>query len=228
MPVVLPLLAFAFLMAGFHRRHNAWRESLLFASIPWGLFLAFITEILTQLRLLTRTGVALSWLGFGIACLAWMQLAKRNERAQPNNGEQTGHLHWMEWIVLGASPCFGVNRSDRVDFCAEYLGRDALPSASRHRVDQRPGRSVFPDDRPLPTGSGTVRGIRDASPGFVVRFRPNGWIGAVVRICGLHCCCFFARERTGWLTAFADCGRGAVCDHSHCGSRGFWNQRLNW
>jgi 4-amino-4-deoxy-L-arabinose transferase-like glycosyltransferase len=100
MPVVLPLLAFAFLIAGFHRRNNAWRESLLFASIPWGLFLAFTTETLTQFRFLTRAGVALSWLGFGIACVAWMQRAKRTERAQSNNGKQDVPLQWMEWIEL--------------------------------------------------------------------------------------------------------------------------------
>lgn len=32
MPVVLPLLAFAFLFAGFQHRNSGWRESLLFAS----------------------------------------------------------------------------------------------------------------------------------------------------------------------------------------------------
>jgi len=98
----LPLLAFAFLIAGFYRRNNAWRDSLLFASIPWALFLAFITEALTQFRFLTRAGVALSWLGFAIVCLVWMQRAKRNGPVQPNNGEQTIPLHWMEWVALAA------------------------------------------------------------------------------------------------------------------------------
>ena len=56
MPVVLPLLAFGFLIAGFYRRNNGWRKSLLFASIPFSLFLALITEILTQLRWLTLDG----------------------------------------------------------------------------------------------------------------------------------------------------------------------------
>ncbi|MGO8719990.1 MAG: hypothetical protein ACLQMO_12340 [Acidobacteriaceae bacterium] len=60
---ILPLLAFALLTVGFHRKLNDWRESLVFASIPWALFLAFITEALTQVRFVTRTGVALSLAG---------------------------------------------------------------------------------------------------------------------------------------------------------------------
>jgi hypothetical protein len=103
MPFVLPLLSFAFLVAGLHRRTNGWRESLVLASIPWALFLVLITEALTQLRWLTRVGVAFSWLGFGVACLVWMQRAKRADRIQPNTDEQTVPLHWTEWVALGAT-----------------------------------------------------------------------------------------------------------------------------
>ena len=99
---ILPLLTFLILAVGFHRRQNGWRESLLFASIPWALFLALITEALTQFRFLTRASVALSWLGFAIACLVWMQRAKRTERVQPNTDEQPVPLHWTEWVALGA------------------------------------------------------------------------------------------------------------------------------
>jgi len=80
----LPLLAFLLLAFGFHRRQNGWRESVLFASVPWALFLAFITEALTQFRWLTRAGVALSWLGFTVVCLVWIQRAKRADQTRPN------------------------------------------------------------------------------------------------------------------------------------------------
>jgi 4-amino-4-deoxy-L-arabinose transferase-like glycosyltransferase len=73
MRVVLPFLAFVFLSMGFRRKRTSWRASLLFASIPWALFLAFITEALTQFRFLTRTGVALSWFGFAVLCFLWMK-----------------------------------------------------------------------------------------------------------------------------------------------------------
>jgi hypothetical protein len=102
MPVVLPLLAFAFLFTGFHTRKYGWRKSLLLASIPWALFLAFITEALTQFRWLTRPGLTISWLGFGIACLVWMLRAKRIEQVQLNSDEQAIPLRWTERIALVA------------------------------------------------------------------------------------------------------------------------------
>jgi hypothetical protein len=97
----LPLLAFLFLAFGFHRRQNGWRESLLFASIPWALFLALITEALTQFRWLTRAGVAFSWLGFAVVCLVWTQRAKRADQTRPNADDETAPLHWTEWVALG-------------------------------------------------------------------------------------------------------------------------------
>ena len=71
MLVALPLLAFLFLLLGFHRS-LAWRASFLSATLAWALWLAFITELLTQFRYLTRTGIAIGWLLFTVACLAWM------------------------------------------------------------------------------------------------------------------------------------------------------------
>ena len=53
---ILPLLTFLILALGFHRRQNGWRESLLFASIPWALFIAAITEALTQVRFSRGSG----------------------------------------------------------------------------------------------------------------------------------------------------------------------------
>lgn len=71
MLVFLPLLAFAFLADGFRRKQADWRESLLLASVPWSLFVAFITEVLTQFRFLTWIGIAWSWLVFAFLCFMW-------------------------------------------------------------------------------------------------------------------------------------------------------------
>ncbi len=99
---VLPLLTFLILALGFYRRQNGWRESLLFASIPWALFLEAITEALTQFRSLTKTGVAISWIGFAIACIVWMQLARRTERVGPKTNGKTDSFRWADRVALGA------------------------------------------------------------------------------------------------------------------------------
>ena len=44
MLVLLPLLSFALLVEAFRRRQLNWRRSLLYASIPWTLFTALVTE----------------------------------------------------------------------------------------------------------------------------------------------------------------------------------------
>ena len=103
MPFILPLFAFALLITGFRGRNSGWRESLLFASVPWALFVVAVTEVLTQFRWLTRTGVAISWLGFAIACIVWMRLTKRTERIRPNTHDESVPLHWTERVALGAT-----------------------------------------------------------------------------------------------------------------------------
>jgi 4-amino-4-deoxy-L-arabinose transferase-like glycosyltransferase len=72
MLVFLPLLALVFLVIAFHRNRVGWAASSVYASIPWSLFLALITEALSQFRLLTRPCVALVWAVFAAVCFAWM------------------------------------------------------------------------------------------------------------------------------------------------------------
>lgn len=100
MLTLLPLLAFAFLVAMFRRKRVQWRESLLFASIPWALFLAFITEALTQFRVLTRTGVAWSWLAFAVLCFAWMWRTTRVSESGANIEADDTPLPWFDRTVL--------------------------------------------------------------------------------------------------------------------------------
>lgn len=97
MLVALPLLAFLFLLLGFRRRLG-WRASFLAATLPWALWLTFITELLTQFRDLTRTSVAIAWLLFGVACLVWMLQRFRSVRVPaPLKLEP---LSWSERLAL--------------------------------------------------------------------------------------------------------------------------------
>jgi len=86
MLVVLPLSAFLFLLLGFRRL--GWRAAFLAASIPWALFVAFLTEFLTQFRDVTRTGLIAGWLIFSFACLAWMWRARRSVAAHRSNSQR--------------------------------------------------------------------------------------------------------------------------------------------
>ncbi len=103
MLAILPLVAFAMLALGFHRKQNDWRESLVYATIPWSLFLAFTTEALTQFRFLTRTGVAWSWLGFTLLCVAWSWKARVDSRSSATTADAKAvdrSLCWDDRIAL--------------------------------------------------------------------------------------------------------------------------------
>ena len=62
MLIILPLIAFVLLWLIFQTRGNYWRNSVLLAAPVWGLFLSLITEILSNLKLLTVGGVVGLWL----------------------------------------------------------------------------------------------------------------------------------------------------------------------
>ncbi len=100
MLALLPLLAFALLTIAFRRRHSGWRASVVFASIPWALFLVCITETLTQFRLLTRTSVALCWLVFAAIAFLWVQRARPSPQAAPYPLPEKIPLHWSERTTL--------------------------------------------------------------------------------------------------------------------------------
>lgn len=114
---ILPFLAFALLADGFRRKGAGWRESLLYASIPWALFLAFLTEALTQFRFLTRISIAFGWLGFAILCLVWMQRTTHAERPEVVT-EENSPLRWSDRAGLGL-----------VIFIAALIALTALASA---------------------------------------------------------------------------------------------------
>lgn len=80
MLVLLPLVSFGLLVEAFRRRQLVWRRSLLYASIPWALFTAFITEGLSAVHWLTRACLAVSWLVFALASVAWLLSAGRTSQ----------------------------------------------------------------------------------------------------------------------------------------------------
>jgi hypothetical protein len=89
MPTALPFLSFVFLTAGFRRRNNGWRDSFLFATIPWALFVTLATEGLSIFYLITRPGMIITWLCFAGVCLYWMTRARRGERQSENDNEES-------------------------------------------------------------------------------------------------------------------------------------------
>lgn len=71
MLVLLPLLSLGLLIEVFRRRETDWRRQILFATIPWALFVVLSTEILSAFHLVTRIGVSLAWVVFLLAVLVW-------------------------------------------------------------------------------------------------------------------------------------------------------------
>jgi 4-amino-4-deoxy-L-arabinose transferase-like glycosyltransferase len=69
MLVLLPLLSFGLLIEIFRRKGFDWRRQILFATIPWALFLVLATESLSVFHFLTREGVSLAWVAFLLATL---------------------------------------------------------------------------------------------------------------------------------------------------------------
>jgi hypothetical protein len=101
MPTVLPFLSFIFLTTGFRQRNNGWRDSLLFATIPWALFVAFATEGLSVFYWITRPGIIIAWLCFTGVCLYWMTRARRDKRrSESDNQESPATLELSEKIGL--------------------------------------------------------------------------------------------------------------------------------
>lgn len=109
---VLPGIAFALLAAGFRYRGRGrdggqgwgWRESAIFASIPWAVFLTLLTELLTQMRALTRAGVAIGWAMAATAALAWMLTEFRGWRRTGNaaaRGCRPARTETIFFLVVG-------------------------------------------------------------------------------------------------------------------------------
>ena len=89
MLVLLPLVSFALLVEAFRRRQLDWRRSLLYASIPWALFTALVTEGLSAVHWLTRAGLAVSWVMFALASAAWLLSARTTSGPAANSSDDS-------------------------------------------------------------------------------------------------------------------------------------------
>lgn len=89
MLVLLPLVSYALLVEAFRSRQIDWRRSLLYASIPWTLFVVLITEALSTLHWITRAGLSAAWLVFALASVAWLAYVKRAPRPATDSSDRS-------------------------------------------------------------------------------------------------------------------------------------------
>ena len=98
MLVLLPLLSFGLLIWIFRLKGFDWRKQILFASIPWALFLVLATESLSVVHFLTTTGVSLVWLAFLIVTLIWLvKFMKKPTTLQEGPGVLATDLQLAKW-----------------------------------------------------------------------------------------------------------------------------------
>jgi len=77
---ILPFISFAVLIFGLRRSGFGWRKSLLAATIPWSLFVAYSTEILSTFHGITRLGLSAAWLVCAVLAAAWAAWVWRKPR----------------------------------------------------------------------------------------------------------------------------------------------------
>src|ERR1700761_2341220 len=103
MLVLLPLLSLGLLVGIFREKGLGWRSQILFATIPWAIFLVFATELLSVAHFLTRTGVSLAWLVFLVAALISL-LKVRKKPTTPQEGSRSSAadlpLAKLDWVAI--------------------------------------------------------------------------------------------------------------------------------
>lgn len=112
MLTLIPVLALSLLAAGFRRAGFGWLKSLVFATIPWSLFLVAITELLSLIHAVTRLGLVLAWLGAVALGTLWTVTAARiaarfagfsaysDGKDEPGLGEGEPVLkRWERWAL---------------------------------------------------------------------------------------------------------------------------------
>jgi len=98
MLVLLPLLSFGLLIWIFREKGLDWRRQILFATIPWALFLVLVTEALSVVHFLTATGVSLVWLVFLMGTLLWLVRVMKNPMTrQESSGPSATDLPLTKW-----------------------------------------------------------------------------------------------------------------------------------
>ncbi len=75
---LLPLIAYSLIFLTL-LNNGDWRRTVLVAAIVWGLCLILITELLSLPHLLTRQGLAVSWLFIIGVCLFQLRGTRRSK-----------------------------------------------------------------------------------------------------------------------------------------------------
>ncbi|MFC5863983.1 ArnT family glycosyltransferase [Acidicapsa dinghuensis] len=105
MLAILPVLVLIAVAAGFYRRSFGLRDSFLYATIPLGLFMVFMTESLSAFRAIDRLTFSICWFISFLAALFW---SSRQHSTEP----MLKRLH-ASWRTL--------NRVEQVMVCAVAL-----------------------------------------------------------------------------------------------------------
>jgi 4-amino-4-deoxy-L-arabinose transferase-like glycosyltransferase len=83
---ILPLLSLVLLLLLFHKQGNVWRNSVLLSALTWGILVTLITEGLSLFRLLTFSGLLVSWGAIGIIlALIYLKPLKKKEQSFPSS-----------------------------------------------------------------------------------------------------------------------------------------------
>lgn len=80
---LLPFLCFVLLFLFFLCTTQRWRFSFLFASLAWGVFVVFVSEMLSLFNGLTRNGVLAAWVLFALALAAVLAAIVRRGKRIP-------------------------------------------------------------------------------------------------------------------------------------------------
>jgi 4-amino-4-deoxy-L-arabinose transferase-like glycosyltransferase len=78
MNVTLLFACYLLLVAIFRSRGFEWRPAILFATMPWAVFIAISTEVLSVFHLITRLSLSLVWFIACVSCVVFLKLSKRS------------------------------------------------------------------------------------------------------------------------------------------------------
>ncbi len=106
--IVLPAIAFLLLFLILKKNGTGLRKAFLAAATFFGTSLVLMTELLSIPRLVTRGGVAISWLVLDVVCLIVYLKLGRSPSSLPsraNSGAESGEdrLDWMTKALLGTA-----------------------------------------------------------------------------------------------------------------------------
>ena len=101
MPILLPFVAGLLLLGVCSSCGKPWRRSLLESMTVWGGYLAATTELLGSIGEITKTNVALAWLGLICTCIGTILLRLRRDKPRWEL-PKLARLDSVEWLALVA------------------------------------------------------------------------------------------------------------------------------